>query len=424
MTHSISAPIGASCAAEWLSHAAARLAAMPTDVADVLTSVALLTATLERHPALVAPPAAPLAALRPAFAPLPVQLLCLPAEHPVGLWLQLSALAEHHGEPVLARLIVDALAERLGEHDAGRTTRADGYDHERAELLALCWTRRGRMARVAGYLDDAQCHFEEALALTRGSWRDARLAAELGLTNLAVARGNYPQVAARCTALLANSEASAVLAPVHRVALYQMRAIASRKRGAFIDALLDSWHAYDLLGHASAHRAELIVSMAETALDCGDIAAAEAGFSSAEREALATGAPLRVQVAAVVGQARVALAHGTPALVHSAAQQLDQLLRQPLAPRERAQALMTRAGCYQFTAEHALASATLGDARQLAAFHAFHDLSFGIESLGANIGHSTQAPILAHNSKQQKATMTSFGRHPALARFCAFAALA
>ena len=408
MTHSLPAPIGASSAAEWLSLAAARLAAMPGDVADVLATVAMHTATLERHPDLRAPSAAALAALNPALSPLPVQQLLLAPEHPANQWLQLSALAEHHGEPVLARIIVDALAERLGEHDAGRATDSGMDDNERLELLALCFTRRGRMARVAGYLDDAQCHFDEALALTRGSWRDARLAAELGLTNLAVARGNYPQVAARCTALLAHSDAPAVLAPVHRVALYQMRAIASRKRGALIDALLDSWQAYDLLGHASAYRAELIVSMAETALECGDVVAAEAGFHSAEHEARATGAPLRVQVAAAVGTARVALVRGTRAVVLSAAKDLDRLLRQPLAPRERAQALMTRAACHQFTAEPSLASAALGEARELAERHAFHDLSFGLEALRVDSAATVAAPA----------------RHPALARFGALAAMA
>ncbi|WP_461413565.1 hypothetical protein [Gemmatimonas sp.] len=409
MTHSLPAPIGASSAAEWLSLAAARLAAMPGDVADVLATVAMLTATLERHPDLAAPSPAVVASLTPALATLPVQQLLLAFDHPANQWLQLSALAEHHGELVLARLIVDALAERLGEHDAGRAARSGMADVERTELLALCLTRRGRMARVAGYLDDAQCHFEEALALTRGSWRDARLAAELGLANLAVARGNYPQVAARCTALLANGEAAVVLAPVHRVALYQMRAIASRKRGAFIDALLDSWQAFDLLGLASAHRAELMVSMAETALECGDLAAAEAGFSSAEHEARATGAPLRVQVAAAAGTARVALARGTQAVVLSAAKDLDLLLRQPLAPRERAQALMTRAACHQFTAEPSLASASLNEARALAERYAFHDLSFGIEALRADSAATVAAPAR---------------RHPALARFGALAVMA
>lgn len=378
--------------------------ARPESQADALATIACLTATLEHRDVVERPSPATMVTLAPWLAQLPGQVVHLQPAHPVAEWLQLSALAEHLGEAALARVIIDVVAERLGEHHPARRRQCAIPDHERRELLALCWTRRGRIARLAGGLHDARACYEEALTLGGHHWRDARLAAELGLANLAVSRGNYPEVLARCSAMLADPDAAPALADVHRVALYQMRAIALRRRGALLDALLDGWRAYDLLGHASAHRAELLVSMAETALESADATAARAAFTHAEGEARATAAPLRVVAAAITGRARAALveAHARSGVGAVAADALarataalEQLLTEPLAPRELALALLTLAECHQALGAVVGAAEALARAERLASHHDFHDLQFRAEALRTALTRAADASAAA-----------------------------
>lgn len=429
------APFGASSASEWLSLAASRLADADPEHADLLARIALLTAALERMYHL--PDRAPsgFAALAPALSRVPDQLAHLPAQHPARRWFELAALAEFHGEAQLARVTINALADTLGEHDPVRALECGFTSHERDELLALCWCRRARLSRVAGALLDAQYHFEEALALVgERPWRDARLAAELGLANLAVSRGNYPQVERRCTALLSDVQADSAMAPAHRVAAYQMRAIAHRKRGAFIEALLDSWSAYDLLGEASVHRVELVVSMAETALEAGDVGAARAAFSNARREATDTGAPLRVVAAAVTGYARALMRAPMVAadLEGAAVQPLRQLLADhasSLAPRERVYAMVTLAECRVAQGQLAEARTTLHEALPIAAAHTFNDHVFRIEALFDQL-NAMQANSVAKVGLEPTTGMSAVEgeprdaeRHPALYRLTALAAV-
>jgi tetratricopeptide (TPR) repeat protein len=415
--------MGASSASEWLSAAAAPLSSgSDTHRTEQLATLAFLAASLERQSTLSAPSATLLAALRDALARVPAQLVHLPPTHAAHPWLHLSALAEFLGEPSLAGVILNALAELLGEHDTARGPHDDAYEAERCEVLALCWTRRGRIARVAGALDDAQACFEEALTLIGDApWRDARLAAELGLINLAVARGNYPLVEQQCSALLAS--AASRLASVHVAAVYQMRAIARRKRQNWLDALLDSWSAYDQLGHASAYRAELVVSMAETALEAGDLCAAAAGFNSAHQEALATGAQFRVQAAAITGRARtinsclLAGTARTPAIpadqVESARQSLMALLDAPLAPRERVYALVTMAEWRLREQDIPGARAVLTEASTLAVEHAYFDYQFRTDTLLARL---SAADAHSASATPRESVWQEHERHPALVR--------
>lgn len=417
--------ISASSASEWLSETAPLLIDAP-DVArtDQLGAIAFLAAALERQTVLAAPPTHAMSALHDALEQIPAQLVHLPDSHAAHRWLQLSALAESLGEPALARVIINALAALLGEH---APTVAAVTDPLQCELLALCWTRRGRMSRVAGALDDAQACFEEAIALVAHQpWRDARSAAELGLANLAVAHGNYPRVDHQCSALLDRTDGA--LAPIHRVAAYQMRAIARRKRQRWLDALLDSWCAYDLLGHASAHRAELVVSMAETALEAGDLCAAVAGFGNARREAQSSGAQFRVQAAAITGLARTinaCLHNGTPGAaalpatqVREARASLETLLNANLAPRERVYALITL-GEWDLREQRGIeARAVLAEARALATTHAYFDYQFRADTLLELL----DAPVADRGPAAPRAAVWQESeRHPALARLAALA---
>ncbi len=428
------APFGAASASEWLSEAAPRLSASTApEIASRLAQIAFLTAALERRYHLPELTDAMLGDLAAPLSALPQQLVHLPASHPAHRWFQLAALAEFHGEPQLSRLVTNAIADTLGEHDASRAIECGFSPDERDELLALCLCRRGRVSRAAGALLDAQYHFEDAVALLGDRpWRDARIAAELGLANLAVSRGNYPQVFSRCSALLTDQQAADALGDVHRVALLQMRAIALRKRGAHLDALLDSWRAYDLLGSASEHRAELVVSMAETALEAGDLGAAQAAFANARREALATGAAPRVLAAAITGAARATVsrvradaATGSAIdLEQAAAAPLVDLLQGTLAPRERVYALVTLAECRIAQGQPAAARALLHDASGIAAPHQFHDYTFRIDSLIEQISDTkkTQSQTFAASANRPAvpaATIT--GPHPALSRLHALA---
>lgn len=418
--------ISASSASEWLSAAAVPLSsASDAHRTEQLVSLAFLAATLERQSTLTAPSSPLWEGLYDALARVPAQLVHLLPTHPAQPWLRLSALAEFLGEPSLAGVILNALTALLGEHDTARGPHDDAYEAERCEVLAICWARRGRIARVAGALDDAQACFEEALALIGSApWRDARLAAELGLINLSVARGNYPLVEQQCSALLAST--AGLLAPVHAAAAYQMRAIARRKRRRWLDALLDSWSAYDQLGDASAHRAELVVSMAETALEVGDLYAAAAGFNNAYREALATGAQFRVQAAAITGRARTInsclLGDAAPVLtvpaeeIENARQSLVALLSAPLAPRERAYALITMAEWQHREQDIAGAHTHLAEAGALAAEHDFFDYQFRTDTLRERLS----AADAQHTPSARRASVwQEHERHPALVRLAA-----
>jgi tetratricopeptide (TPR) repeat protein len=426
MTSTTPTRIGASSATEWLSAVAVPLSsASDSHRTEQLVSLAFLAASLERQSTLTAPSSSLWGALHDALARVPSQLVHLPPTHAAHPWLHLSALAEFLGEPSLAGVILNALTALLGEHDTARGSYDDAYEADRGEVLALCWARRGRISRVAGALDDAQACFEEALALIGDNpWRDARLAAELGLITLSVARGNYPLVEQQCSALLTG--AAGHLAPVHVAAAYQMRAIARRKRQQWLEALLDSWSAYDLLGHASAYRAELVVSMAETALEAGDLCAAAAGFDNAHREALATGAQFRVQAAAITGRARTmnscllgdtARAHAVPAdQVESARQSLVTLLSAPLAPRERAYALITMAEWQHREQDITGARAHLAEASALAVEHDYFDYQFRTDTLRARLSAADpqHTPSARFASEWQE-----HERHPALVRLAA-----
>jgi len=173
------APFGAASASEWLSEAAPRLSASTApEIASRLAQIAFLTAALERRYHLPELTDAMLGDLAAPLSALPQQLVHLPASHPAHRWFQLAALAEFHGEPQLSRLVTNAIADTLGEHDASRAIECGFSPDERDELLALCLCRRGRVSRAAGALLDAQYHFEDAVALL-GADRHARGRARL-----------------------------------------------------------------------------------------------------------------------------------------------------------------------------------------------------------------------------------------------------
>lgn len=410
------APFGAASAGEWLSIAADTLSAAPeSERTQQLTAIAFLTAALERQAELTAPSASALAPLRDALRQPPSPLVHLPPAHPAHEWLQLSALAEFLGEPALARIIVNAIAMHCGEYAAAAPTTDDAWQRE---VLAICWCRRGRMSRLWGLVDDAEYCYTEGFTLVEAQpWRDARIAAALGLINIALARGNFPLAERRCTALLADPRAC--LAPAHGTAAYQMRAIAYRKRGRALDALLDSWRAYDLLGHADAFRAELVVTMAETALEVGDVPAAIAGFRNAQHEAVQTGAPLRVQAGAIIGLARAITAcllldeSATTRLtahdIEDSRAALSALFAKPLAPRERVYALVAHAECLRRERNAHGAREVLLEAQELAQTHGYFDYQFRVDELLQ--GLATPSTVTAG--------WTEADRHPALARLAA-----
>ncbi len=364
--------------------------------------ITFLVSRLDRAGYLWRPSDEELEPLQSALAVIPTQLAFVPADTSHGLWLGLAALAEFRGAGPLARFVVDCLERHTG---ALRNDDVDAAD----EARGICWTRRGRIARLAGALDDAAESYQEALRVTRRlAWRDAWPNAQLGLANVEIARGNYPAAQRRMVSLLRHRDA---VHPMYRVSAYQTLANTRRKRGDLLGALLDAWTAFDLLTPDDPRRNEVLISMAETALEIGDADAALRAFTQVLEHSLS----LRVQVAAATGVLRARLlrsvrfqssmtaphaaspaltieasvrpapvAEATDALTRSMGR-VESLLTREAAPRERAYMLLTLADGARCIGEIERARTFARSAAELADSYGFHDYVFRADELLAQL---------------------------------------
>lgn len=364
--------------------------------------ITFLASRLDRAEQLWRPSEEELEPLHSTLAVIPTQLAFVPMDTSHGVWLGLAALAEFRGAGPLARFVVDCLERHTVELRSADVDAAD-------ELCGIFWTRRGRIARLAGALDDAVESYHEALRLTRRlAWRDAWPNAQLGLANVEIARGNYPAAQRRMVGLLRRRDA---VHPMYRVSGYQTLANTRRKRGDLLGALLDGWTAFDLLTPDDARRNEVLISMAETALDIGDADAALQAFTQVLEHPL----PLRVEVAAASGVVRARLLqsirtqgslstpnaaspaatmrapmpsatfpHHTDALMHSM-ERVEALLTRDAAPRERAYMLLTLADGARHFGDGARARTFAHSATELATNYGFHDYVFRADQLLAQL---------------------------------------
>lgn len=355
-----------------------------------------LAADLERSSGLIQPRLSLLAAVHEDVAEVPMEYAFVHPSTAFFRWMQLSALAEQLAEPRLARLIVELVSERL----------ESGVDA--AELEALCACRRGRIARMNGDLDVAEAHYQEAARVVRRlPWRDARPRAELGLATLAGARGNYPAVRTIVTRLLAHRPR---VHAAHRLVTYQISAIARRKSGDFLGSLLDNWSAFDLCASDDPRRNELVVVMAETALDIGDGAAATRAFASVTLERL----PLRLQASVHIGHLRAALlnphalqgaATGTPSMKRLE-RQARAVLEQPLGPQDRTRVLLALAEAAVRRESVAEVRDWLDQATALATAHGYHEYLHWIEAIGARGAQIARADLTTASSSATAPAMS------------------
>ncbi|MES2522647.1 MAG: hypothetical protein V4617_08125 [Gemmatimonadota bacterium] len=340
--------------------------------------------------------------------------------HPLGGWIEVAALAEYIGAWPLADIVLRLLIARVDEYTALADARVPVTPRE---ALALCWARRGRIARTAGRLTDADVFYRRAVALTRGlSWSDGRPHAEMGLAVLSVGRGNYPSAERRAQRVLAYRP---VVYSMYRIAAHQVIAFTKRRRGQPLDALLHSWEAYDLLDRDDDRRFEILSSMSEIAQSHGDLDAAARGFA-----AVATSqAPWRVRIPGLVGALDVALLIAArdsqasrnvlaDARVQCARAALEDALPHVAAPGDRLLGTLALAQAAVTAGVREVAELWLRESEELADRHGFHEKRFRVETLRASM-HSAES--LVGNPDGRAAETTTSRRswsaeHPALAR--------
>ena len=400
---------------DWLRHSHESASATDDARAAQLGALAVLAAGFEASDSLDRPSMA-MEPLREPLAQLPQQFAGIPSDSAMAEWVNLASLAEFLQAPQLADLLLVELILRLAPQRAGR---AHGYGQsERGELAALCWTRRGRVARTQGRFDDAAACYNTALRLAGRVWRDARPQATLGLAALAANRGNIP--AAEQLALQVLERGSQVYA-LYRVPAHQLMTFTLRRRGSLLDAILHGWHAFDLLHADDYRRDEVLITMSEIALAYGDLESAARGFAAVRIAAL----PVRVRIPALVGTLDVAvqrlstlrrrdvvdcadaIAVAAKHSVLAAQAPLLALLEGTLSPGDVLLATIALGEAAIELGERNDAMEWIAKAAHIADQHGFHEKRFYVDSLRARIeggavrevstsasGDASTAPVL------------------------------
>lgn len=265
--------------------------AVPTVLRDLaaLQGIGLrLLAELQGAESLPEVPAVTRAILDPLVEQLQPQIGPLGADMTVRMWVNAAAIIEAHGFHDVAVDLIEELRRVLA---------SDRTDDEARAFDAFLWTRRGRIARLAAQLDDAEECYREALRRTPPHktslwWSDVVSNAWIGLSILAVGRGNYP---------LAHLEARKLLVPQvppsQQVQGHLLLALILKKRRRFGAALAHVWQAFDLLPGTDPRRADTLVTLGEIAADVGEWESA----LHARLAALALPILPRVAVAALTG---------------------------------------------------------------------------------------------------------------------------
>ena len=247
---------------------------------DAIGRLAYLALYLRRSDSLPAVPQEHWESLGDLLLTVPIQAPSLGEESAAGQWIQLASLAELHGFAPLARILVDGLSS---------------FPNTDGEVLALCAAQRGRIARSSGDLAEALLHYKDAIRHSRDNETgDAWTRAHCGLANVHADLGNF---------LAAEKWFRKALRHGHRtnratrVYAWMGLAMVRRKRGDLVDAMLNAWNAFDLIDEKSPLRADLLVTLAECALEFGDYPAALNGFESA----LGRSPSLRITIASMTG---------------------------------------------------------------------------------------------------------------------------
>lgn len=381
-------------------------------------ALAVLASTLHLQRHLESPAPTLLEQLRDILAMLPVQLAHLEPTMAVAQWLSVAAAAEFVGEGRLAQLVLDDVRARLASPDVGVPA------VDRQEWIAICWTRRGRLSRIAGHHEDARECYREAIRGIRAlPWRDGRPLAELGLSALAASQGNFPAVARHAKAVL---RVRPPVAAVHQVAAHQLMALVRKRAGHHLDALLHAWAAFDLVPQGDVRAVELMLSMAEIAVDLADWDAADHGFAAAFRLA----GPVRLRVSALVGavdaQTRRSYAgesRANSAQLKTYLRELARLAATDLAPRDAVRVRLALAnGAILVGGPADQVTTQLDEAAALATRFQLYEHQFRVDESRARLRAMTT------NDHRERPTRVAAGiagaskavsRHPALSRLLA-----
>lgn len=418
-------------ATDWLAWDSRPLESTRADETELGTLI-LALADVEHLEALAPPRPAVFAMLRLGLEELPPQWHYLP-NGPTAQWLLLVSLAEHRGAWRLAGLLLTQLERLLtGSTPSVASTAAheiiaDGVAAapSAAESLALCWTRRGRIARMAGQLADAAHWYAAALrSVSRLGWQDARPQAHLGLAALALTRGNVPAAERALRPLLA---VRLRLPALYQIPAHQLIAVAKRKRGLPLDALLHAWAAFDLLKHDDFRRDQLVCTMSEIALEAGDPEAALRGF----RVVLASQQTPLVRLPALYGIARVLrlspqCAEDSQQLATTCLADVAHWLTRTLAPSDVVLLHMTRAELWTVLGDHVAALDAWTSAGTVAERAGLFERQFTIAAIRDQLARESAAPTLgtapgdAHANvtaaRRERTVRSAPQRHPALRR--------
>ncbi|WP_353269290.1 hypothetical protein [Gemmatimonas sp.] len=397
--------------AQWLACPPA-----PLDLDAEHAALTLLALELEQGNRLASPSAALLDALAPTLQEIPRQNAGprVADTDPFWKWLDVAAVIEFRGDPALAHVVMQRL---LLLCTAGR----DPSDPVSRVYRGLCCARLGRIARTVGQGDDARAWYTDAIRLGQdAAASDPLYQGMLGMATTAIAAGNFPQAERWLRLLLRGGDA---VPAMYRLPAHQQLAMTSRKRGRWVDALLESWAAYDLLEPADPREVSLRVTLAEIACELGAYAEAAHAVSPV----LAVHAPTHVLAPAYIVAlkiARFAPVHldeeaTTSADVRAAA---ERILNTRIAPTDETALRLALADTYEALGEPMTARRHLSEALVLAERHHLHERSFAITArlrASATLTPPPTAPtrptdgaINAQRVEQSKASR----RHPAVRR--------
>lgn len=361
-----------------------------------------LNSVLQMSERIVTPPAQYVVSVSALLSRVPPQSAMQEGDGPFESWMCISAAAELVGMTITADEMLQRLYTEVRVHPDKKVARIG---------KALIWARRGRIARTFGELDRASACYHESLRLSY-KWRsDSWYQSLLGLSVLAGMRGNFPELEGRCTAIVQHRGSPSI----YLVACHQMLSTLYRKRGAYVEAMLHCWHAFDLIPPGDARRSELVVALSSIALTAGDRTAARRGFL----QVLDASPPLRIHVAAVEGLSNVEFqsileATGRPRSVDGAVgvlQQCKTLLEQSLPPHERVSLLISASRLARVIGENSDAAEFLKEAESLSKLHDLFELQLEME-----IEHDERSSAPSSSSSERTFAEKPAKRHAALNR--------
>ncbi|MEP6764080.1 MAG: hypothetical protein ABJB66_07210 [Gemmatimonadaceae bacterium] len=366
-----------------------------------LSVIAILSSTIERQTEIAAPNEADYATLAAGIAELPPQLAFISESSALGQWLNIATLAEHDGVSRLAQLVIDELMRLLflQRKEVSSTIERNYID----EGIGICWARRGRLARIIGELDDAaSCYVMARQVVRKLPRRDARSMADIGLSLVAIGRGNFPEATKGALRLLRPSTNAANIFQVHA---HQVLALTKRRNGNLIEAMGHAWDAFDLASGNDMRRLELIGSMSEISAEFGDLDAAAHGFDTV----LSANVPNRIQVPSLAGALRLCVRREeiAPSTANRRAlgvysQRFKVMIKDGLVAGDELLALLALAEGDLVLRQLQSGKVSLERAAAIAKQFGFYEKQYAVETLQARFSAAENDPDAAPTARPEK----------------------